>query len=149
MPYTDKEKTKLVNTICNWMEGGASLRSACLQESLPRKTFFEWIDGNEQWRNQYARACEARADKMFDEIIEIADDSSQDTIQVDLGGGVIVEKENHEFINRSKVRIDARKWSLAKMMPKKYGDKLDVTSDGEKIQNISHISLPDYLEKKK
>ena len=40
---------------------------------------------------------------------------------------------NHDVIQRDRLRVDARKWMLGKMQPKKYGDKLDVTSDGEKI----------------
>ena len=54
-------------------------------------------------------------------------------------GDELVDVENKEFINRSKVRIDARKWMLGKMQPKKYGDKLDVTTDGEKINNIPNV----------
>jgi hypothetical protein len=45
------------------------------------------------------------------------------------------EQINHNVIQRNKLQIDARKWMLGKMQPKKYGDKLDVTTDGDKLQN--------------
>jgi hypothetical protein len=42
--------------------------------------------------------------------------------------------ENKEVVNRSKLRVEARKWIAAKLKPKKYGEKLDVTSAGEKLE---------------
>ena len=41
---------------------------------------------------------------------------------------------NH--INRHRLKIDALKWAASKSAPKKYGDKVDVTSDGEKVQSV-------------
>ena len=40
---------------------------------------------------------------------------------------------NSEYVQRSRIRIDTRKWIASKLKPKKYGDKVDVTTDGEKI----------------
>jgi hypothetical protein len=71
---------------------------------------------------------------MADEILEIADDSSNDTKTIHKGGNDI-DIENTEWVNRSKLRVDSRKWLLSKMMPKKYGEKLDVTSLGEKLED--------------
>ena len=81
----------------------------------------------------YARACEARAEAIFDEILEIADESSNDIEQIDLGDGMVSEKVNHEAIQRSKLRVDARKWALSKMNPKRFGEKLDVTSNDQTL----------------
>ena len=36
-------------------------------------------------------------------------------------------------MNRDRLRVDTLKWKLARMQPKKFGDKMDVTSDGQKI----------------
>jgi hypothetical protein len=82
---------------------------------------------------KYARACILRAERVNDEILDIADDKTQDAISVDLGDGVLIEKENKEFIQRSRVRIDARKWWLSKTNPKKYGERLDITSDNKQL----------------
>ena len=50
---------------------------------------------------------------------------------------------NHNVIQRDRLRVDARKWALSKMNPKKYGDKVDVTSGGEKINNSNPYLTPD------
>jgi hypothetical protein len=116
-------------------EEGISARKACTVVGLERKKFYKMLEENEERSNQYARACEDRSDLIFEEILEIADDSSEDSIIVNKKGGESYEILNKEFVERSKVRIDARKWALGKMQPKKYGDKVDVdlSSGGERI----------------
>lgn len=82
------------------------------------------------FRQQYVRAREDQAELMLDEIIEIADDTSADTITKEDGDGNSYEVANTEWINRSRVRIDARKWAMSKLAPKKYGDKLELGGTG-------------------
>ena len=91
-----------------------------------RKEFYRWLDEDETKRHRYARACEIRAEKIFEEIIEIADDASQDAIYTERG-----PVENKEFVNRSRLKVDARKWVLSKMNPTKYGDKTILSGDKE------------------
>jgi hypothetical protein len=76
---------------------------------------------------------------LFDEIIDIADDSSQDEIVIDLGEGVKSTRQNTEFVQRSRLRIDARKWVISKLNPKKYGDRLELENKHSGSVNI--ISL--------
>lgn len=71
---------------------------------------------------QYARAREAQADKLAEDILQIADDGSNDTYKDDDGN----VRTEHDVIARSRLRVDARKWLAGKMAPKRYGDKLDV-----------------------
>lgn len=100
---------------------------------LPSKvTFFEWLKEDEELTNQYARATELRAEVIFDDILSIADENTNDTYINDNG----IEVVNNDVIQRSRLRIDSRKWVLSKLNPKKYGDKTDITSGGEKIQNM-------------
>ncbi len=135
MAYTDKQKTSIINTVCDNIEKGLSLRKALLLDGMPnRNTFYEWIDNDETKLNQYARATEIRADLIFEDILHIADDTSKDHQTVDLDG-VEITSVNNEVIQRSRLRVDSRKWILSKMQPKKYGDKLDVTSGNEKLSN--------------
>lgn len=129
------DKEKVFKEILNQIEEGASLRSVLRQEDMPsRYTFFEWIHKDEQKANQYARACEFRADSIFEEILEIADNVDSDSKYTDNG-----EIPNSEWIARSRLRVDARKWMLGKMQPKKYGDKIQNEHSGEITTNI--ISL--------
>jgi uncharacterized iron-regulated protein len=64
---------------------------------------------------------------MLEEIIDIADDNSQD-MTTDKDGNEVV---NHDVIARARLRVDARKWAMSKLAPKKYGDKLDVNHGGQ------------------
>jgi len=111
---------------------GLSLRKACERVKMGRDVFDSICDEDEKYKNQYARAREKRADMIFEEILQIADSQGDD-----MGINPITGEEqiNHNVIQRNKLQIDARKWMLGKMQPKKYGDKLDVTTDGDKLQN--------------
>lgn len=133
MAYSQKEIDETFTLICNELKKGRSLRSVLKDNDMPNsETFYKWVDSSEAKTKQYARACEERADAIFEEMIDIADDGSNDLMTV-VKGDKTYETENREVTNRSRLRVDTRKWMLSKMMPKKYGDKLDVTSDGEKL----------------
>lgn len=105
-------------------------------------TISKWLNENDTFAIQYARAREAQADFLAGEITEIADDSKNDTIIDDKGR----EQINSEWVNRSRLRVDARKWQASKLAPKKYGDRLDLTTQGEKITNQTTMRLPDGTE---
>lgn len=112
-----------------------SLKTICDDEFMPSvMTVLGWLRINEAFQKQYARAKEEQADFLAEEIIEIADDSSQDTIQAEFG-----PMENKEWVNRSRLRVDARKWVASKLKPKKYGDKVDVTSGDKPIETQTII----------
>lgn len=135
MAYSDEEKTSIFNFICNEIETGKSLREVLRDnDNMPStQTFYKWIDTEIEKSKQYARSCELRADIIFDEMIEIADDGSRDYTTKEIGDGIEVQVLNSEHIQRSRLRIDTRKWILSKMNPKKYGDKTDITTNGKEI----------------
>jgi hypothetical protein len=89
---------------------------------------FRWLgdDRYAKFREQYARAREAQADAIFDEILDIADDGSNDWMERRREDGSVDEVVNHEHIQRSKLRVDARKWMAGKLAPKKYGEKVQL-----------------------
>lgn len=109
--------------ICARISNGRSLRSVCRDEDMPAQaTVFKWLAAQPSFVEQYARAREAQADAIFDEILDIADDSGLDT-SIGADGQVRVDGE---AIARARLRVDARKWMAGKMAPKKYGDKLNL-----------------------
>lgn len=115
--------------VCERIADGESLRSVCRDDAMPAKsTIFKWLSQQQAFADQYARAMEARADAMFEDILEIADDKSQD---VKIVGEDEREVCNTEFVQRARLRVDARKWMLGKMSPKKYGEKLDLSHGGD------------------
>lgn len=93
-------------------------------DGMPHQaTIMAWLDGSKpEFSEQYTRAHEAYADKLAEETLTIADDSSQDTY-VDSDGNV---KTDTEAIQRSKLRVDTRKWLASKKAPRKYGDKVAI-----------------------
>ncbi len=135
MAYSDQEKTDIFDAVCQEIEKGKSLRQVLREnETMPStQTLYKWIDSDSEKSKQYARACELRADIIFDEMVDIADDGTNDYMQKMIGDGIQIEVLNSEHIQRSRLRIDTRKWILSKMNPKKYGDKTDITTNGKSI----------------
>jgi len=127
MAYTQEQKETIFNTIFEIIESGKSLRYALLQIPLSSKTFFEWIDNDEEKVKQYARVTELRAEALLDEMFDIVDETSQDTITTPKGFDI----PNAEWMQRSRLRYDARKWLIGKLNPKKYGDKIQTEHSGE------------------
>ena len=115
----------LAAKICLRLAEGESLRAVCADKAMPSiSTVMGWLfDGNHgDFPEQYARAREAQAEIRADEIVDIADDASND-FAADKDGKPVA---NSEHIQRSRLRVDARKWIAAKLLPKRYGDKLDL-----------------------
>lgn len=120
----------LADAICDRLADGESLRSICADDTMPAKsTVFKWLGRNTIFADQYARAREAQADTLADEILDIADDGSNDWMERRREDGSVDEVLNHEHVQRSKLRLEARKWLAAKMQPKKYGDRQLIGSD--------------------
>lgn len=124
---------ELANAICERMADGESLRSICRSEDMPNvATVIRWLADPEHinFCAQYAVAREARADLLFDEITDIADDATNDWMarngKDDEGYAL-----NGEHVQRSRLRVDARKWVAARMAPKKYGEKITTEITGK------------------
>lgn len=137
-PYS----TEVVDKIMARLADGESLNSICNDDDMPaRVTFYDWMmkgdrgdEGYEDLPNKYARARELQADSLADDIQDIADDGRNDWMEkFDKDGNSIGWQLNGEAVQRSKLRVEARKWNAAKLRPRKYGDKLDLTTGGDKI----------------
>lgn len=95
---------------------------------------FRWLRENEEFNEQYARARDEQMEYFSEEIMDIADDGRNDWMEIYNNEGEQVGwKINGEATMRSKIRVDVRKWLMSKRLPKKYGDKLDLTSDGKRL----------------
>jgi hypothetical protein len=130
MTYTPDELAKHKATICERIANGESLRQILETEGMPASsTVFKWLSDDASFSEQYARAREAQADAVFDDILSIADDGRNDWMQRNYGEETRWV-ENGEAIRRSQLRIDARKWMAGKLKPKKYGERLDLHHSG-------------------
>lgn len=100
-------------------------------------TIMWWLVKDKAFSEQYAQAKESQCDLFAEELIDIADDSSLDMAFTEEGKPYV----NKEHINRSRLRVDTRKWLLSKLKAKKYGDY--VRSDINMDANINMRSMPD------
>jgi len=108
-----------------------SLREiARLPDMPPVRTIMNWLLTHEDFRQQYAQARELQADAIFDEVLEIADDGKNDWMERQGAEDRELYELNGEHVQRSRLRIDARKWAAGKLAPKKYGDKLTAEVTG-------------------
>jgi len=123
---------EVADRICEHLEEGGGLRAFCAKEGNPTKTtVLKWLKRSPAFAAQYAEARARGMDVLAEEIIAIADDQSGDTIVGERG--LTVDAEN---IARARLRVDARKWLMSKLAPKKYGDKVEVEHSGEQKHTI-------------
>jgi hypothetical protein len=112
--------------LCAGLAEGKSLRTVCKADDMPcMATVFNWLRAHPEFLEQYTRAKEDAADAFAEEMLDIADEASNDWMEVhdkDNPG----YRLNGEHINRSRLRVDTRKWIAAKLKPKKYGERVAV-----------------------
>ena len=105
---------------------------------------FKWIREDAEFSSQYAKAKEESADALMEEMLDIADNGTNDYMEnLDGDGNCVGYRLNGEFLQRSKLRVDVRKWAASKLKPKKYGDKtqIDNTSSDGTMSPVSKIEL--------
>ena len=106
--------------ICKRLAAGESLRHLCLSDDMPTfQTVFNWLDRYPPFCEQYTRARNTGLEVMAEHCLDIADDATNDWA-TDADGNPVVDQEH---INRSRLRVETRKWYLSKLSPKRYGDQ--------------------------
>lgn len=138
---------ELADRICHKLAEGNSLRTVCKGEGMPDiSTIFNWFRTAPGFVQQYARAKEESADAMVEEMLDIADNGENDTYVRKDEEGNAIEGVNHDHINRSRLRVDVRKWAASKLKPKKYGEKIHAEhsgADGGPIKYTVVTGVPD------
>lgn len=131
MPRQLEFTQEIADIICERIADGESLRSICAAADMPSATtVFKWLIALPRFAEQYAHARELQADTYFDQIADIADDATNDFMQRQIDEGVFVRVVDQEHIQRSKLRIEARRWMAGKLRPKKYGEKQEIEHSG-------------------
>ena len=118
---------ELADLICARLAMGESLVSIGSDKTMPgRSTIHDWLNpvhpsyAGLEFSDKYAHAREDQADFKADEIEDIADRTLRGEIRPDV----------------ARVVIDTKKWTASKLRPKRYGDKIDLTTDGKAIQPV-------------
>ena len=123
-PAQDKLGAVGIDVICAAVAECVPLRHIAEDNKVSFATLATYLSRPENIE-QYARAREAQADKMAEDILQIADDGANDTYTDDKGNVLT----DHDVVARSRLRVDARKWLASKMAPKKYGDKVELSGN--------------------
>jgi hypothetical protein len=137
MAYTEEKRNEVFEYICQQIEIGRSLRSILKNDNdMPSSsTFFIWLTENELKSKRYELATDLRTDALFDEIVEIAYNTEQGiTTKVNQKGEF--EETTGDMLGHRRLKIDALKWSLSKLNPKKYGDKTEVSLSNKEVTEI-------------
>lgn len=125
------------DALCAYLACGGSLAAYCREPGSPGySTVLDWLRTHEGFRTQYNAAREEQADALADELLDIAD--------------------NEPDTNKARLRVDVRKWTAARMRPKKYGDRIESVVSGHdggalKVdvtpQHPGHDHLADMAER--
>jgi hypothetical protein len=96
---------------------GESLRAICRTEGYPvPSAVIKWTNVDpDGFGEQYARACEARADVYFDALDDVSEDAVVADTPVKVAG--------------LRLKADNITWQLARMAPKRYGDKVQIDAN--------------------
>jgi len=128
--------------ICLRLASGETLNQICRSEKMPaRPTVIRWVlEDRDGFSDRYAEARDLMLEHWADEVVEIADDGTNDWVEREGRNGGTFEAVDHEHVNRSRLRVDTRRWLLSKLKPERYGERLEVN------QNVRKAAVSDEPE---
>jgi len=127
MARPTKYNKELGERICKSIADGASLVSTLKQDGMPTQALiYSWLaeDKHEGFLEMYKRAREQQQENWAEQIIEISDKDGD--------------------VNRDRLRVDSRKWLVARLMPRKYGDRTLI--EGDVTVHVKRIILEEASE---
>ena len=128
-----KDRSEVMAEICRRLAEGESLNAICRTPGMPTEGAVRaWVrDDADDFAEPYRQARELGYEVWADQIITLSDDAEGDYIEVGKNGdGTSILKFCPENVQRSRLRVDSRKWLLAKALPKVFGDKVAVEATG-------------------
>ena len=140
---------EIADTICELMATGKGLREICTREDMPgRTTVLRWLEADEKFRGQYARARIHLMDWYAEEIVRIAYDETGD-ILIDQDGDKSRTVANHAKVQRDKLKIEALKWLMSKLAPKRFGNTPEdlAPADLHPINKIELVGVPSHPDR--
>lgn len=120
---------KIISEICRKVSLGETLNSVCREGTdfgyPPSSTFRQWVlnDTPKGIYEQYTRARELQWESWADQIVDEASKCRLgESTETDASGGIIKVKSG-DMVDRARLAVDAKKWILSKLAPKRYGDR--------------------------
>lgn len=123
---------EIADEICARIASGRSVSSLERDADMPTlTTIFRWLSQHPWFRDRYEKAMELRAHRLFEQMLDISDTPVIGETTTENPDGS-VEVKRGDMAQHRRLQIDTRKWVLARMLPKVYGDKLahEVTGQG-------------------
>lgn len=123
---------ELDTEICERIARGEPLRAICRDAHMPSwVTVYAWRKSNPQFAQRLQLARDIGYDAIAEEALEIAD-TPQEGVRTETGkdGRKTVSED---MLGHRKLQVWTRLQLLAKWAPKKYGDKIDVTTGNESL----------------
>jgi hypothetical protein len=123
-----RARLEIVEAVADRMRHGESVRGIFRSpgENYPTEiTFWRWIAADPELLKVYEEAAVKRAERYAEDINALQDEeppriTTQFGTRVDPG-----------WVQWQKNRIDTRKWTASKLLPKKYGDRTILSGDND------------------
>ena len=97
--------------ICGQLAEGKSLRAICADPGMPDKaTVLGWLPRSQEFRRRYELAQTMLLECLMDDVLEIADDTAGDWVEIVRRGGRVVTVHDPEHLARSRLRLEVRHW---------------------------------------
>ena len=131
---TDHERAEVCAKILALVSQGKSLRKACIEvESVSKSTFMDWLGADATLADQYARARGEGLQVKAEEICDPTDETPERGPDGKIDGG---------WVQNQRLKVDSRKWLVSKLLPKEYGDRIDMNHSG-----TVNVEMADALRK--
>ena len=119
---------------------GETLRGQLKERKINPRDFHKYLDEDltNERKKQYTRACEERADALFMKLSELINDPDYGVVTDEHGN----KRIDNGAVNKRKLEVDTIKWQIAKLAPKKYGDKLDIDSKHDLTDELKSLLQP-------
>jgi hypothetical protein len=144
--WSDDIETEILDRITK----GETLRQICRDEHMPSTfTVYKMRSNRPDFARAYARARDAQLEAWEDELLDIAEDGTTDWVDREVARGRIERQPDREHIERSKLRIDAKKWIMSKRAPQRYGDALRIEGEmtHKAVIKAEPMSAEDWAKK--
>jgi hypothetical protein len=130
-PKSD-EREVIAAAVLRFMGQGLSCYKACKAAGVVNSTFLSWVDADKALADRYARAREDLIEHIASETIEIADEDVPTTR---------IGSYDSAAVQKQRLKVETRKWLLARLAPKKYGDRLALAGDETPIEVKSALDV--------
>jgi hypothetical protein len=115
MPVPTTFSAEIADRLLSLIEEGASLRRACEEVGVARRTVRTWLAEFPDFAQEHRAACQLRLQSLSDDVVDLADGA--------VGG-------DNAAVQAARLQVDSRRWLLSKLAPATYGDKIEVAGAG-------------------